>query len=186
MSAWDETAHGLFLWLAPGDAEAAPLARMILELGRRLGTPPFEPHLTLLGPLDRPAGEVEAKAAELARGLAPLALPLRGVNGEESYFRALYAAAEPTPELRAARDAARALLAAPDAPFRPHLSLAYGRLEPTVQVALSIELAPRLPAQLLARHLDLVLADGPVGAWRRLARFDLGASGAAPPPPNRL
>jgi hypothetical protein len=42
-----------------------------------------------------------------------------------------------------------------------------------VQVALSIELVPRLPVAVRASHLDLIRTDGPVRAWRRLRRFDL-------------
>ncbi|HEX6738302.1 MAG TPA: 2'-5' RNA ligase family protein [Vicinamibacteria bacterium] len=175
MSPAEETAQGLFLWLAPGEPEGAALARLLLALARRLGTPPFDPHVTLLGPVAAPPDEALARCAELARRLAPLALPLRDVRGEDDYFRALYAAVEPTPALLAAREAARALLPAPDAPFRPHLSLAYGRLEDTAQVALSIELRPQLPSPVRARHLELIRTDGPVRAWRRLGRFDLAA-----------
>jgi 2'-5' RNA ligase len=150
-TASDETAEGLFLWLAPAGAEAQALSALVLELSQRLGTPRFEPHLTLLGPLAPAAGEagLEEKVASLAGRLAPLAL-------------------------RSARAEARALCPAPEAPFRPHLSLAYGRLDASTQVALSAELAPRIPAVVTARHLDLIRTDGPPHAWRRLRRFDLG------------
>jgi 2'-5' RNA ligase len=175
-TASDETAEGVFLWLAPADAEAPALSALILELSQRLGTPSFEPHLTLLGPLAPAAGEagLEERAASLAGRLAALTLPLRGVSGEPAFYRALYAAVEPTRALRSARDEARGLCPALDAPFRPHLSLAYGRLDALTQAALSAELAPRLPAEVTARHLDLIRTDGPPQAWRRLRRFDLG------------
>jgi 2'-5' RNA ligase superfamily len=173
MTPGEETAQGLFLWLAPGEPEGASLGRVILALSERLGTTPFDAHVTLLGPLGPPEDEALEESAELARRVAPLALPLRGVNGEDSYYRALFAAVEPTPALLAARQAALALLPGPEAAFRPHLSLAYGWLEATVQVALSIELVPRLPVAVRASHLDLIRTDGPVRAWRRLRRFDL-------------
>jgi 2'-5' RNA ligase len=175
-TASDETAQGLFLWLAPAGAEAQALSALVVELSQRLGTPRFEPHLTLLGPLAPAAGEagLEERVASLAGRLAPLTLPLRGVSGEPIFYRALYAAVEPTPALQSARAEAGALCPAPEAPFRPHLSLAYGRLDALTQAALSAELAPRIPAVVTARHLDLIRTDGPPRAWRRLGRFDLG------------
>ena len=175
MAASDETAEGLFLWLSPADTEASALSALILELSDRLGTPRFEPHLTLLPlPQGQAKAEVERRAGSLADRLAPLTLPLRGLLGEPDFYRALYAAVEPTPALLSARAEARALFPSPDAPWRPHLSLAYGRLDAPVQAALSVELWPRLPAEVTARHLDLIRTDGPPRAWRRLRRFDLG------------
>ena len=70
---------------------------------------------------------------------------------------------------------ARALFKVPPAPFRPHVSLVYGRLDAARRDTLQAALRPKVPAGINARHLDLIRTDGTPDAWRRLGRFDLGA-----------
>jgi 2'-5' RNA ligase len=172
MADGDETAEGTFLWLAPAEPEAAAIRGLIGELSCRLGTEPFDPHVTLLGPAG-PAGEELVRHLRTLAARPALRLPLAGVRGDRTFFRALYAAVEPTPALRALHEEARASIPAPQGPYLPHLSLAYGRLDAAQVDALSRELAPRLPPEITVAHLDAVRTDGPVRAWRREHRFDL-------------
>ena len=166
-----EPVQGLYLWLCPPDAEAHPLRALIRDLSDRLGTPPFEPHVTLLGPVA--AAGVEEQAARLAGALAPLELPLREVAGDPAFYRCLYARVEPTPALLGARAQARERFGEAS-PFQPHLSFVYGRLDPAMQDELAAALAKRLPATMTVRHLDLIRTDGVPREWRRLRRFALG------------
>jgi hypothetical protein len=165
-----EPVHGLYLWLCPPADEALPLRALILELSGRLGAPAFEPHLTLLGPVGPGAAD---EAQRLATAIAPLELRLQEVAGEPSFYRCLYARVEATAPLLAARAQAQARFGAAS-PFQPHLSFVYGRLDPAARAQLAAALAPRLPALVTARHLDLIRTDGVPSQWRRLARFDLG------------
>lgn len=58
------------LWLMPGEALADRLQREIDELTVRFDDAPrFQPHVTLLGGIDRPAAEVLPAAQALAKQL---------------------------------------------------------------------------------------------------------------------
>lgn len=168
-------AVGVSLWLSPAGEEARALGRLIDELSARLGTPRFEPHLTLLGGLGLAEPEAEARAGRLASRLPPLRLALGDLEGEPVFLRCLYAVVEPSAELEAARAEAVAAFGPPTTPgFRPHVSLVYGRLSPDAQAEQARALRPRLPPGVVARHLDLMSTEGPPAAWRLVRRFDLG------------
>jgi 2'-5' RNA ligase superfamily protein len=170
-----EHAVGVSLWLSPAGEEARDLGRLIDELSVRLGTPRFDPHLTLLGGLGHPQSEAEARAGGLAACLPPLRLAFGAIEGEPVFLRCLYAAVEPSAELNAARAEALAVFGPPPAPApRPHVSLVYGRLSPDARAELARALRPRLPPQVIARHLDLMCTEGPPAEWRRIRRFGLG------------
>lgn len=161
----------------PGGETQTRLAALVEHLAARLGTEPFTPHVTLLpGPLG-PEAETVARAAPLARELAPLTLKLAGIEGRDDPFRCLFVKVEATPALRAAHAAAaRAFLREPDPDFFPHLSLVYGRLESDEKASLARDIAEGSAGEIEARRLCVCRTDGEVAEWRGLAVFPLGAA----------
>ncbi len=171
----DDRASGISLWLVPEGAEADLLTRLISDLAARLGTPRFAPHVTLIPGLGSREGDVVRRAKEMATTLEPHALPLGPVEGRSEYFRCLCARVPETLRLLTTHAQARLTFrGAAEAPFEPHLSLAYGRLSPQDKEPLIAELAPRLPSRLACTALEVVRTEGPAADWRSLARFDLG------------
>lgn len=167
-------AVGISLWLILEGETRRRLAATIADLARRLGTPSFEPHVTLIGGISQPEEEIVVAAGRLAAATAPLQLrPFRvGQRGE--YFRCLF--------YEVAADAAlidlhmRARLALgrdAGALFFPHLSLAYGELESAVKAPLVGPLSPRRGDNWLVGELQVVRTEGEVGDWRPLAAFPL-------------
>ena len=168
-------ARGHSLWLALEGPANTRLREVIAGLVGRLGGPPFEPHLTLLPGLAGPEPALVARGAELAGSLASFPVRLTRVGGRDEYFRCLYVEADGGAALADAfRRACRALGHFPREPFFPHLSLAYGRLEPAARAALCKELAPLVQGRGAARQLSLVRTEGPVSAWSTLATWPLG------------
>jgi len=168
-------AVGISLWLAPGGASRERLARLIADLGRRLGTPVFEPHVTLLAGLTLDESRVRASSRDLARRIPPLPLVFDGLDGTDEYFRALFAPVRETVEMLAAHERAReAFGRQAESPFRPHLSLAYGQLPPATRESLAAELGADMPEGLVAERLEVVRTEGPPGDWRRLDSLKLG------------
>jgi 2'-5' RNA ligase len=167
-------AKGISLWLMPEREERVRLAALVGRLAARLGTERFAPHVTLLAGLLGPEADVVARAASLARDLAPLALKLTGVEGRDDPFRCLFVRVESSEALRAAHArAARAFERDPDPEFLPHLSLVYGRLEPEPKTSLLRELASEAAGELQARRLHVWRTQGAVAEWRELAVFPL-------------
>ena len=164
----------LSLWLMPEGDVHGRFADLISGLAARLGTPAFEPHVTLLGGVDGPFEEVRSRVAALARALPPVEVRLQVVDGRDEYFRCLFVAAEPTPPLVSAHEAAvDALGAARGAPFEPHLSLVYGHLDAARKESLRAELGGEQHARFVALSVDLYRTDGDPAAWRPMARFGL-------------
>lgn len=162
---------GYSLWLIPEPAERARLEALIHRLAARLGTPPFTPHVTLLGGLH---GRVD-RLHELARDLPSLALRLTRIDGQDAFFRCLYVEAEGGAALGAsrARAAERLDVRTPPA-FFPHLSLVYGQLSSDRKRRLAGELGPEVEARtVLFGELWLVRTEGHVKDWEQVGAVSL-------------
>lgn len=167
-------ASGFSLWLVPEGAWQARLARLIETLARRLGTPAFEPHVTLLGGAPGEEAQALAASAGLARALAPLELRLTSLDALDEYFRCVFVHVAESRELLAAHAAARvAFGAAEPAAFLPHLSLVYGDLSPAAKAPALREAEGAVGMRLLVRRLELVRTQGTPAEWRRLAGWGL-------------
>jgi 2'-5' RNA ligase len=166
--------RGVSLWLVPDGEERALLAGLIARLSSRLGTPSFEPHVTLLPGLTRPADEVVEASRALATAIETMVLALRPPEGREEGFRCLYLPVGETFRLLRAHALARAAFPpAEEGPFEPHLSLVYGRLAPDRKEQLLREIPPSLPPRVELAALEVVRTEGPVEAWRRLVHCPL-------------
>jgi 2'-5' RNA ligase len=164
----------------PDGVARAQLAALIQGLAARLGTEPFEPHLTLLPGIEGREDDVLRTAGRLASGLRPLRLALRSLEGRDEHFRCLIVLAEADEPLRAAHaTAARAFGREPDPVFFPHLSLVYGTVAAERKAVLTTDLAADVTVSFEATRLHVWRTEGPVGDWRELGAFPFGLGGQA-------
>jgi 2'-5' RNA ligase len=154
------------LWLVPESEFRARLAERIETLARLLGTQVFEPHVTLLGGVERPERDVREECAVLARSLAPLVVRLGPVDALDDYFKCVFARVEENRALHRARAAAQEALGASPGGFVPHLSLVYGRLSASERATALREAAAASGERFVARRLDLWRTVGEVREWR--------------------
>ncbi len=117
-------------WLIPAEDDFIRLKQIVETYAERLGTPSFDPHLTLLArPLaakDNPEDELE----QLAKIAAPFALTGSGVpQWGPLYNQAFVLPFQNTPELAALVEQLHPLQVVPDDYF-PHISLIYANLAP--------------------------------------------------------
>lgn len=169
-------ATGVSFWLMPRGEVHARLSGLISSLSRRCGTPPFEPHVTLLGGLCGPGTAILSKAERLAGSLGPVEIRLMTAGHRDEYFRCLFVRAEPTPSLLAAHLGATELFGRRREvpPFFPHLSLVYADLAAKEKERILDEIGRDFAAAFDARELHAVRTEGEVRSWRRLASFPLG------------
>jgi 2'-5' RNA ligase len=161
-------ARGISLWLLPEPGVREGLAHAIDALASRLGTPRFEPHLTLLGAIERPEAEVLARVRDLAAVCPPLELPVLGIDGVDDPFRCLFLRLSATPALQQLREAAEAALPGREGrPFDPHVSLVYGELSAEARSGLAREIG-HWPPVVRFDVLRAQVTRGPVSAWCRL------------------
>jgi cyclic phosphodiesterase-like protein len=168
------------VWLVPAGAPARRLRALVDRLARRCGSPRFDPHVTLLGGLRldpaaaRPA--LERLAAAIA-GRGRLVVRLGGADSEAPYFRAVFVSVVLDRRLLATRRAAVRLLGpGRKAGFRPHLSVLYGRLPPSLRRRIVVEIGDRMDGLLRIARLDLVRTGRDVRRWRLLASVRLGVT----------
>jgi 2'-5' RNA ligase len=164
-----QEATGLSLWLVPEGEIHRRLAARIGELSRRFGTPPFDPHVTLLPGIEMDDDTARLRTGELAARLGPIRVQLTTAGQEDEYFRSVFIDVDPGPELLEARRlSTRVFGIERAAPFRPHLSLLYGDLKEE-QRRHAVGSVAEGGVAFLVRRLELVRTAGRVEEWRRLA-----------------
>lgn len=169
----DPNATGYSLWLTPTGPVQNRLSALIEDLSRRHHTPPFPPHVTLLGGISTPRGEPLAAARQLAETIAPFELTFAGIAWRDIYFQCLFIDVEPSPELLTAGTAARHQLGMSEKPFHPHLSLLYGQLALHEKQALKHELDHRYPRGFRVDHIDVYSTEGRPAHWHFIASVPL-------------
>ena len=172
-------ASGLSVWLIPGGAPGARLRETIAGLAARLGTQPFDPHVTLLAGLSRPETEAREACRRFASATVPLRASVTGGSHGDEFFRCIFLEIQRSPELIEAHSRLRRLFGAEErvGPFLPHVSLVYGSLDAAARRLLVAELDAGSSILPLAR-VELVRTQGPVERWVVAESLPLAASGS--------
>lgn len=172
----------LSVWLLPARNELDSLRAHIERIAHQLGSPPFCPHVTLLGDFRAERRLVERALADAAPRLPSLSLQPRSLSTSQSRFQALTVRFEPSSDFDALTHELTARLPADPAQVPPaHLSLAYP-FEPFDPAAL-----PPLAADISLKHpfwFDALVLVAPgaghddwqaVHAWQTIGRYPLQA-----------
>lgn len=122
---------GISLWLLPSPEGSNILRALIQGCSVSLGSPVFEPHVTLLGESDK----TPAFLAKLVRDIAAARLPLRlrfgRIEASADAYRSLYLSVKRNAGLDTMAAALRRQAGGKSAgDFFPHLSLCYGAPAP--------------------------------------------------------
>jgi hypothetical protein len=166
-------AVGHSLWLIPDGHAYRELRGLIGRLARRLGTPDFEPHVTLLGGVAGTAPDVLAMAGSLARRIPRVPLLLGAAAMGEDYFRCLFFELEPPAELLQAHALAEAAFGRlHHERLAAHLSIVYGDVPRPRKEAIVAEIG-ELGLRFEAESLHVVRTEGPVADWYEAGRFHL-------------
>jgi Cyclic phosphodiesterase-like protein len=164
------------LWLMPSDEDLDPLERLVAELAPLFGMPAFPPHATVQGDLSLRLAAVREVAAQAAQGVGVQRWPVRGIEMSDHVYRTFYVAFDyvsdflPMLERSAQAAGTRHGLS----PF-PHLSLAYGTLDPLRKAALAAEFGARLPKTITFDRLVVSISGQsvPIPSWRALESLPL-------------
>lgn len=168
-------AGSLVLWLVPEEPARARLEGLISALAERLRTPPFRPHVTLLGRMSLDEPEALARAGHLAARLPPVPLLFPRAGHDADYYRCVFLEAEPTPEVLGAHQRARRAMGGGPDRYRPHLSVVYGRIQEKArtEIAREVEAALEAPLALTADRVEVHEMRGEASRWRRCGGFAL-------------
>lgn len=167
------TASGISLWLEPSGPSRARFTALIRDLASELGTPVFDPHLTLLGGLAQPEPEAVEKAERLASGLPPVEVRMTRPGVGSEFFRFVFFEVAATRELLAARAAACRAFDAADEGFEPHLSLAYAVPGDHSPEELLRRVHGRPWGRFRSESLTVVRTSGAPAEWEVITRLPL-------------
>ena len=172
----------LSLWIVPPDPLLDALREAVARFAGLTGTPPFEPHVTLLGDLRGSPRGAHPLARELAEAVAPFVVRFEGLAAGDSFFRSVYLRVAPSEELFAARRAAERLFAGQfgagkrEEAFEPHLSLAYGADDRTREALLAEARRLNLDSRSFpANRITLAHSSSeiPIEQWSRVEEIGL-------------
>jgi 2'-5' RNA ligase len=167
----------LMAWLMPAAGPVRDhLAATIDRLAAEHNAPRFEPHVTMAGLFHSSQQAAAQTLTSLAAGARPFEIRFAATGYESAYFRALYLRAEPSPQLTALHEAARAAWALEPRPYTPHLSLLYADIAEEQKRAIIDALGIQLPLTIRIETAEL-WANHPAGvrSWHRLARVPFSA-----------
>lgn len=167
------SASGTSLWLEPPGPSRARFAKLIGSLAAELGTPVFDPHLTLVGGIDLPEAELLERAEGLASRLGPVEIRLTRAGSGSEYFNFLFFEVAATRELLAAHTAAVRAFDVTRDDFQPHVSLAYAEPTDHSPGELLRRVQGRSWGRFRSESLTVIRTTGPPAEWEVLARLPL-------------
>lgn len=170
------------IWLMPCVVDAVELQALVDELAPQFGQPGFVPHVTIQGDLALPLDAVAAQTRELAAGLEVQTWAVADVERSDFFFRCLYLRLQANEAFGGLQRKTQAWSGTAEglSPY-PHLSLAYGQVQPG-QLALFEALRSRFAGRrLVFDHLSVCLSskDTPIAEWACV--FDAPLRPAAAP-----
>lgn len=164
------------LWLLlPREAQERFQA-LIARLSARLGTPAFEPHITLLGGLTGAEEDWRQRTRALAGAIKSFEVRLLAVTWLDEYYRCLFVEVTQSRALLDAHQTARKVFdQRPETGFYPHLSLVYGDLKEHEKEAIVDEIGRYFDESIRIEELALYdTSGGTPPAWRCVERRRLG------------
>lgn len=114
------------IWVIPSEPVYSRLKNIIDRLSMEYSGPVFEPHMTILGNIDKDLTVVEQKVKELANSVDKLELSLGPVSFSTTYFQSVFVRVNSTAKLMQLNLDAKKLFDMENTVFMPHISLLYG------------------------------------------------------------
>lgn len=158
------------LWFMPSGELYDKFSGIIKDLSSKYGSPPFEPHVTLLGDVTLSRDETLAKAQQIASSTNSFTINLTSVDYLDSFFQCFFIRAEKTEPLLEVQRKAREMLGLPQAEYMPHLSLMYGDLPPETKEKIRDEIGREFNVNLDINSLHVYVSSKnvPIKEWRRV------------------
>jgi len=166
--------HHFSLWLLPPKPIQAVFQPVIDRWAKKLNTPSFEPHITILGEISGSQKQVIRQTDQLAVKTKPVPITFSEVSVSTTYFQCVFARVKPTLAILSLYQRfQKKFHYSTQTLYMPHMSLIYGRLG--FNQRLAAVNAIKLPVkQFLADRIILVDADSRnPKTWRQTMEFFL-------------
>ena len=162
------------LWLMPSGDVYDELAKLNSRLSREYGSPSFEPHVTLIGELVGPKGDILHRTSELAAIVRPYTIRLTRVGYSPEFSRCLFIKAEETDDVMQANLRARQIFGLEqESIYIPHLSLMYGRFNPEKKEEIIRRIGRKFDLSFWVNSIHLFSTGWGPENWYRVQEFVL-------------
>jgi len=177
---------GYSIWIMSGQGSQEVFQEKIREIAStfRGAAGPFQPHVTLLGHVQGSEADVLEKTRSLAQSMAPFGMHLLGYGTTDERFKQLFIQIDRDRNITAARAAAeKAFGKTEPGEYMPHLSLAYGNLEPDAKARIMSAEKGLLDCGYEAKALAVARTPDELKDWKLIGVFPLAKPlGNAPAP----
>lgn len=156
------------LWLEPTGDQRNQLQEQIERLSREHGTPLFNPHITLLGGLQKPSEILIPPLQTLASFTNPFTVSLDEVGYRQRFYQCLFIHANPSDLLTNLRNKALQLFNTTRGDYMPHLSLLYGDMSQERKQEIISDIGSSFDIHLGIKKITLVKTNGKPKGWKRI------------------
>lgn len=163
------------LWLMPTGKAYYELASLIIDLSKKYGSPPFAPHVTLLGGLSGRMEEILSRTSNLSANLRPYTINLTRIEYLDEDFRCLFIRVQETEEVIQANTRTKEIFDRRNDPkYLPHLSILYGNFSSTTKEVIIEKVGRNFELSFEVDKLHLVDTSGRPESWFTEKEFPLG------------
>lgn len=114
------------IWLIPPEPVYSKVQQVINSLAEKYQSPIIEPHITVLGKIEKDFPEIKENIVKLTRSLQPLHLKLGPISFSTTYYQSVFVRIESSAELLALNLRAKQIFERKNDVYMPHASLLYG------------------------------------------------------------
>ncbi|KAJ3214380.1 hypothetical protein HDU67_001713 [Dinochytrium kinnereticum] len=171
---------GYSLWIgAPKESIIGQqLVDVVNEFGDRLGTPKWQPHITLLGQVTDPYPQLEKKLQSLCQNIKPFKVLLTDIVTRDLFFQCVMAKVEEASELMDFNRMVAEIFPRPDSIYWPHLSLVYGDLTADLKASVQEEIRTSskwsiVGSMVEVKTVEVWSTEGPVHTWFKAGEINL-------------
>jgi 2'-5' RNA ligase len=166
--------YSFSLWLRPNQAEMDTLMKVISDLSHRFNSTPFAPHITLLSGISADISTISNVCKNITDQYTVFDISLKKIAYTESYYRNLYITTKlEQPLIKLYEEASKQINNKMHDIFLPHVSLFYGKLNETKQIALKAQLDECLPKFFTCQRIDLYCTSSRESEWYLVDSFKL-------------
>lgn len=171
----DSPEYSLWLTFDEGTETRGLFRDTIADLAtRHADSPVFEPHVTVVGAVDRERTALVETARSVAADSDPIEVTFGPVRCSTTRYQCVFHLVEPSLELFELYEATRDAVGAPPTAYNPHVSLVYSDMALDERLALAADLdSETLPRTGRLTTLEIVATGGPVAEWETVASVRL-------------
>lgn len=164
---------GYSIWFIPDGKTFKILSKVISNLSKKYSSPFFDPHITLLGGIEKSEDEVIEKTQKLALKIKPFEIKLLGINFSDDFLKALFLEVKSTKAIMTANKLSQEIFKV-DELYQPHLSLIYGNFPEKVKKDMIKRLNNKIvDLTFVVDKVYLYGVEGEIKDWKKIAEFQL-------------